>query len=109
MTSMYDYLVFNKFIAQDILIVSYYFGVIVMPILFWYLRSYFIKKVLYIHEVERSVGSYYSKLSSSDKRKVWFVIIALFVCMQLCWRMMFEMMVGYFDMHDYLYEISEKI
>jgi len=109
MTSMYDYLVFNKFIAQDILIVSYYFGVIVMPILFWYLRSYVIKKVLYIQEIESFVGSYYSKLSSSDKRKIWFVIIVLFICMQLCWRMMFEMMVGYFDMHDYLYEISKKI
>ena len=106
---MYDDLVFNKFIAQDILIVFYYFGVIVMPILLWYARSYFIKKVLLIKEIENFVGSYYAKLSSSDKRKVWLTFIALFICMQLCWRMIFEMMIGYFDMHDYLYEISKSL
>ena len=106
---MYDYLVFNKFIAQDVLIVAYYFGVIVMPILLWYARSYIIKKVLFIQEIENFVGSYYSGLSGQDKRKVWLVAVVLFICMQLCWRMMFEMMIGYFDMHDYLYEISEGL
>jgi len=106
---MYDYLVFNKFIAQDILIIFYYFGVIVMPILLWYTRSYLIKKVLFIQEVENFVGSYYSGLSGQDKRKVWLAVIVLFICMQLCWRMMFEMMIGYFDMHDYLYEMSKSL
>ena len=106
---MYDYLVFNKFIAQDILIVAYYFGMIVMPILLWYARSYLIKKVLFIQEVENFVGSYYTKLSSQEKRKVWLVAVVLFICMQLCWRMMFEMMIGYFDMHNYLYEISQSV
>ena len=106
---MYDYLVFNKFIAQDILMVSYYFGMIVMPMLLWYARSYLIKKVLFIQEVENFVGSYYTKLSPQEKRKVWLVSIILFICMQLCWRMMFEMMIGYFDMHDYLYEMSKSL
>ena len=106
---MYDYLVFNKFIAQDILILCYYFGVIIMPILFWYMRSYLIKKIILIQEVENFVSNYYTQLSLSDKRKVWLVFIALFICTQLCWRMMFEMMIGYFDMHDYLYEISKTI
>jgi len=106
---MYDYLVFNKFIAQDVLIVAYYFGVIVMPILLWYARSYLIKKVLFIQEVENSVASYYTNLSPQEKRKVWLAIILLFTCMQLCWRMMFEMMIGYFDMHDYLYEMSKSL
>jgi len=105
---MYDYLVFNKFIAQDVLIVAYYFGAIVIPILLWYARSYFIKKVLLIKEIESFVGSYYAKLSSQEKRKVWLAFIALFICTQLCWRMAFEMMIGYFDMHDYLYEMSKR-
>jgi len=106
---MYEYLVFNKFIAQDILVVSYYFGMIVMTILLWYMRSSLIKKVVLIQKVENFVGSYYSQLSTPDKQKVWFVFLVLFICLQLCWRMMFEMMIGYFDMHDYLYEISKKI
>jgi len=106
---MYEYLVFNKFIAQDILVVFYYFGVIVMPILLWYARSYLIKKVVMIKEIENFVGSYYTKLSAQEKRKVWFILIVLFICLELFWRMMFEMMIGYFDMHDYLYKISNSL
>ena len=106
---MYEYLTFNKFIAQDVLIVSYYFGAIFMPILLWYSRSYVIKKVLLVEEIENFVGSHYTKLSSQEKRKIWFTFIVLFICTQLCWRMMFEMMIGYFDMHDYLYEMSKAL
>ena len=106
---MYDYLVFNKFIAQNILILSYYFGAIFMPILLWYMRLYIIKKVLFVKEIKLFVAPYYSKLSSREKRKIWLVFIALFICMQLCWRMMFEAMIGYFDMHDYLYEIAKSL
>jgi Domain of unknown function (DUF4282) len=106
---MYEYLTFNKFIAQDILIVSYYFGLVFIPIFLWYIRAYLIKKVLIIKDIENSVSSYYTGLSSADKRKVWLAFIVFFVCSQLCWRMMFEMMIGYFDMHDYLYEISKSV
>lgn len=106
---MYDYLVFNKFIAQDVLIVCYYFGAIFIPIFLWYIRSYIIKRVLFIKDIENLVGSYYAKLSAEDKRKVWFVLIAFFICAELCWRMMFEMLIGYFDMHDYLYEMSKSL
>ena len=106
---MYDYLVFNKFIAQNILILSYYFGAIFMPILLWYMRLYIIKKVLFVKEIKLFVDPYYSKLSAQEKRKIWLVFIALFICMQLCWRMMFEAMIGYFDMHDYLYEIAKSL
>ncbi len=106
---MYDYLVFNKFIARDVLIVAYYFGAIVIPILLWYMRSYIIKKVLLLKEMENLVGSYYAKLSSEEKRKIWLTFIALLILAQLCWRMMFEMMIGYFDMHDYLYEMTRSL
>ena len=106
---MYEYLTFNKFIAQDVLIITYYFGAIFMPILLWYLRDYIIKKVLFLKDIENFVGSYYSKLSSQKKRKIWLAFIALFICLQLCWRMTFEMMIGYFNMHDYLYEMSKSI
>ncbi len=106
---MYEYLTFNKFISQDVLIVAYYFGAIFTPILLWYIRDYVIKKVLFLKNMQDLAGSYYANLSSQDKRKVWLTFIALFICMQLCWRMTFEMMIGYFNMHDYLYEMSKSI
>ncbi|WP_434658401.1 DUF4282 domain-containing protein [Sulfurimonas sp. NW9] len=33
----------------------------------------------------------------------------IFLCMELCLRILFEGMIGYFDMHDYLYKISQKV
>lgn len=106
---MYEYITFNRFIAQDILIVSYYIGAIGMPLLLWYSRLKIIKKVVYIQDIEKMVGSFYKSLSVQEKRKVWLTFFVLFVCMQLCWRMIFEAMIGYFDMHDYLYELSKSL
>ncbi|BCD67237.1 hypothetical protein NitYY0918_C0108 [Nitratiruptor sp. YY09-18] len=33
------------------------------------------------------------------------IAVGFFLCAELCWRMVFEAMIGYFDMHDFLYEI----
>ena len=106
---MLEYLTFNKFIAQDILIFSYYFGAIVMPIFFWYIRTYIIRKVLLIKEIENFINGYYLQLSLKNKMKIIFGFIMMFLCAQVCWRMIFEAMIGYFDMHNYLYEISQSL
>jgi len=81
---MQDFLTFEKFITQDILIVSYYLGVLFLPIVFWIYR----KKVTFIISK--------TKLS---------ILLYLFIAIlfgELIWRMMFEAMIGYFDMHNYL-------
>lgn len=67
------------------------------------------KKFVAAKELENKALSHYAKLSLKNKRKVWFVFITLFICMQLCWRMMFEAMIAYFDMHNYLYEINQTL
>ena len=82
-----DILSFNAFITQDILIFFYYIGVIALPVLLYYLRDSLF----------------------TTKKFFWFVFILLFVCIELCWRMLFEAMIGYFDMHDYLHVIAEKL
>jgi len=89
---MWDILNFNSFITQDVLIFFYYIGAVIIPVALYYFREYFIKKF-----------SFLQILNGATK------FIILFICMELCWRMMFEAMIGYFDMHDYLYEISKKL
>lgn len=106
---MYEYLSFQRLIAQDILITLYYFGVIATPIFLWYIRSFIMKKLTSAKDIENIVTNYYAQLSLKNKIKLWFVFISLFICMQLCWRMIFEMMVAYFHMHEYLYEINTKM
>jgi len=89
---MYDYLIFNSFITPSVLIVVYYMGVFFLPVLLWIYR----KKVRLL----------YDAYESQNKLKVILFIFGIFLVMQLFWRMMFEMIIGYFDMHNYLHHMA---
>lgn len=98
---MYDILSFNNFIAQNVLIFFYYIGAVAVPLVLYHYKvdivKYLNKKGLYI------------SLDTKEKKRIFIVFIIVFLCAELCWRMVFEAMIGYFDMHDYLYEISKKL
>jgi len=89
---MYDFLTFNSFITPSVLIVIYYAGVFFLPLLLWIYR----KKVQFL----------YNAYESQNKLKVILSIFGFFLVMQLFWRMMFEMIIGYFDMHNYLHQMA---
>ena len=80
---MIDFLTFKTFITPTIMIFFYYIGAILVPI-FIYRRQKFILKKLAIN--------YYSKA----------ILIAIFIMLEIMWRMMFEVVIGYFQMHDAL-------
>ena len=92
---MWDVLIFEKFITQNILIFFYYVGVLFIPIMLWIFKAYFVDKVTFLQNSQKNL----------QKVLLFFI---LFLCMQLCLRIVFEFMIGYFDMHDYLYAISQK-
>jgi hypothetical protein len=106
---MWDILSFNHFVTQDVLIFFYYIGAIVIPIVLLFFRSYLIENVSYIKKINTKIKNFFSSLNAAQKTVTVLSFIVLFLCMELCWRMMFEAMIGYFDMHDYLYEISKQI
>jgi len=95
---MWDIVTFNAFVAQDILLFFYYIFALLMPFLLWKFRLYILKKV-----------SFYERLSQKNKVVVIVLFMMIFVCMELCLRMIFEAMIGYFDMHDYLYTITQEL
>ena len=80
---MIDFLTFKTFITPTIMIFFYYIGAILVPI-FIYRRQKFILKKLAIN--------LYSKA----------ILIAIFIMLEIMWRMMFEVVIGYFQMHDAL-------
>jgi len=88
---MADFLTFERFITQDILIVIYYLGVVFLPIILWIYREKMVK--------------IFSKIKMNNLLVVFIGI----VLMELMWRMMFEAMIGYFDMHNYLQMISQSL
>jgi hypothetical protein len=106
---MWDILSFNHFVTQNVLIFFYYIGAIVIPIGLLFFRSYLIDNISYIKKINTKVKNFFSSLNAAQKTVTVLSFLLLFLCMQLCWRMMFEAMIGYFDMHDYLYEISKSL
>lgn len=103
---MWDILSFNHFITQDILVIFYYIGAIVIPIVLLFFRDYLIQNISYIQKISTKIKDFFISLNTTQKTVSVLGFIIMFLCMELCWRMMFEAMIGYFDMHDYLYELS---
>ncbi len=84
---MYDFFTFKIFITPDILIFFYYIGALIMPlILFNYRRKFFAFLGL--------------EFKVNWRGKLLFTVI--FLCMELFWRMGFEVMIGYFQIHNAL-------
>lgn len=97
---MRDFLTFNHFITSDILIFFYYTGALGAPLFFYYFRKEILK---YLDKIGIHI-----KADSKDKKIKTIVLVAAFICAEICWRMVFEAMIGYFDMHNYLYEILKN-
>ena len=87
-----DFLTFERFVTQDILIVFYYLGVFFLPLLLWYYKE--------------RVTFFYKAYTSEKKALYLSIAFGVFLFMQMMWRMMFEAMIGYFDMHNYLHDIA---
>ncbi len=99
---MTNFLTFKTFISIDILILSYYIGAIIIPIAMWLSKAYLQKKF----KILDSFNSFLLNLleTMSLKRKVLSILlfIAMFISMEIVWRMCFEAMIGYFQMIDAL-------
>ena len=94
---MLDLLTFNSFVTKYILIALYYTLALVVPLMLLLkgvvsLRAYPILRTLL-----DLVGT-----------KSRLAIAAAIVLFELFLRMFFEMLIGYFDMHDYLHQIVKS-
>jgi len=103
--TMQDFLTFQTFITPTLLILIYYVGAVVIPLISWYFarwvkRSYFSE--LSVH-IKKSVQTH-----STPKQRfiVLVVFLIAFLCMEICWRVLFEFLIAYFDMHDALMNIK---
>ena len=95
---MTDFLTFKSFISTDILIFCYYIGAIVIPIFLWKSRNYLIDKFNI---------STPSSLNNQNRNYIKVAVIVIFICMEIFWRMIFELMIAYFQMRDYLQLIAQ--
>ena len=90
---MLDFLSFRTFITPSLLLAAYYFGAVVMPLAGWGMAQW----------LKRRYRIYFT----SSKRYYFYALATVcFLCMEMLWRVMFEFMIAYFDMHDALMKMS---
>lgn len=107
MQTLLELLRFERFIAADVLIVFYYLGAIFIPIFLYLFHRYIREHIPLVRKVEALLHSIF--LTFDTHKKVYLFLLFLFgiIVTELMWRMMFEIMIGYFHMHDYLKQIAE--
>ncbi|ADR34678.1 hypothetical protein Sulku_2018 [Sulfuricurvum kujiense DSM 16994] len=90
-----EFLSFETFVSVPLLIAVYYAGAFLVPVLLFFQR-----KKLFA----------YARIANEKLRfgrVKWVLLLTFaFVVFQIFWRMMFEMIIGYFQMRDYLQQLT---
>jgi hypothetical protein len=105
--TMQDFLTFQTFITPTLLILLYYVGAVLIPLLSWYLARWI--KRSYFSEVSGIIKEEIDTRTTSKQRFI--VLLAFlfcFLCMEILWRVLFEFFIAYFDMHDALMQLKSN-
>ena len=108
MQALLDFLSFKRFIAADILICCYYVGAVLIPILLYAARRTLIEKVSLVRSISEFLKNLSASLDPKNRLYLTILFLMMFLAIEVMWRMMFEMMIGYFQMHDYLQQIAAQ-
>jgi hypothetical protein len=104
---MREFLTFDRFVTPDALILFYYLGAVAMPFFLWRTRSFLIRKLPFCATMDVTARSFFSALKPAHRAALVLFFVSLFLGMELMWRMIFETMIGYFQMHDALRQLVD--
>ena len=96
---MWDILSFNTFITKYVLVFFYYLFALLAPLVLFLLKDYLLKKYPQLQRY----------FQGKSKKWTLTIIFLMLFFWELFLRMFFEMLIGYFDMHDYLHTISQTL
>jgi len=99
---MLNFLTFKTFISVDVLILSYYIGAVIIPIVMWFSKSYLQREFQILDRFNSWLVSLFGELSLKSKILSILFMMAIFISMEIVWRMCFELMIGYFQMVEAL-------
>ena len=104
-----DFLTFKSFISTEVLILFYYIGAIILPVVTWHLVTSLYKKYEFINtayekekEKEKEKEAVWKRLNKKHKNMLIIFFITSFIFMELLWRMMFEFLIAYMQTRDAL-------
>jgi hypothetical protein len=98
-----DFLVFRVHISPGVLLFTYYVGALLIPVLVYDMTRRFNQRLT--REQWRVPESYKAPLLARRGRVIGYALLALLLG-ELAWRMMFEFLIAYFQMHEALTRMS---
>ncbi len=84
MQEIMNFLSFKTMISQELLLIFYYMGALVVPLFIYKYTKYFYKPM------------------QQTMPKIFMLFIILFVFMELLWRMLFEFLIAFLQIRDAL-------
>lgn len=100
---MVEFLTFKTFLSPITLIFFYYLGVLLMPLFIWFVLRWLMKKLSMMEEsYQKAKGLVWSSMRLKYKIIFVFLLILMFLFMQLLWRMIFEFLIAYMQMREAL-------
>ena len=98
-----EFLSFDRFIAIPVLIGFYYIGAVVCPVVMWRCLRWLVRKYPLLGELQhQGQTAFWRLLPNAAKWRMVLLFIAMFLFGELLWRLLFEFMIGYMQMHDAL-------
>jgi len=100
-----DFLTFKSFISTEVLIIFYYLGAFILPIVIWLLLTWLMRKYRLLNTAYES-GKEIIWKSLNKKQQTKFVVffVISFIFMELFWRMFFEFLIAYMQIRDALFQ-----
>jgi hypothetical protein len=98
-----DFLTFKSFISTEVLIIFYYIGALILPVGTWLLVVWLVRKYNYVDAAyKKGKEALWQSLNKKQQTRLVIFFTALFLFMELFWRMLFEFLIAYMQIRDAL-------
>ena len=98
-----DYLTFKTLIGINTLIVFYYIGAVILPIVLWvYAKPLIAKYKLMSDSYFKGKEFLWKLLDKKQKIRLIGIGIPLFIFIQILWRLLFEFLIAFMQIRDAL-------
>jgi uncharacterized membrane protein len=103
-----EFLRFEKFISKEALIVFYYLGALALPGFLILSARWAAHRFHHLGDAARTAGKdiLWNTLDGNHKLKLTIAFVACLLLMELFWRMLFEFLIAYMQIHDALLHLS---
>ncbi len=103
MEAFYEFLLFRRMISIHALLVFYYLGAVGIPLVAWIMLVYLNRRFGVVKQaLENGKTWYVANIPAKYRLRMLVIYLAMFLMLELFWRMMFEYLIAFMQMRNAL-------